>query len=267
MLERGFERAQQLRENSNPVRQSAIAQARRILQAAGVVDSGIPSDSTDKGLKPETVPQVNLLAQIIKDRLSTPEQVTSYWRTKLQADGERVEADISVPDCDWTAEEIARPMVDVLGNEVPGVMVYNSFQGKEGLSILGRMYPEMNHSYVGANTPITDTEDRIGWFKVEATVDAPNRDTNQAQLEAFAKKQGYIGQRLSTYILVAQAIKDLTGQYSDQGNTLSRLLGSRDEGHVIYVYFSPFGELYAGWNLALAYHYPRLGGRFEEVNN
>lgn len=38
MLERGFKSAQQLRENRNPVKQFAIAQARRILEAAGVVD-------------------------------------------------------------------------------------------------------------------------------------------------------------------------------------------------------------------------------------
>ncbi|MBI2017930.1 hypothetical protein HYS92_02680 [Candidatus Daviesbacteria bacterium] len=44
MLERGFERAQQHRENRNPVRQFAIQRAIDMLKAAGVVDSPLEVD-------------------------------------------------------------------------------------------------------------------------------------------------------------------------------------------------------------------------------
>lgn len=66
----------------------------------------------------------------------TPELVTNYWRAKLQVDGARVGIVVEVPDCDWTKEEIKRPMADIKGNRVhrvPGMMVYKpeQFKGKE----------------------------------------------------------------------------------------------------------------------------------------
>lgn len=67
MLEIGLERAQQLRENKKAVRQFALAQARKILQAAGVVDPRLEVETQparDKsGAKPEAAPKVDLRQQ------------------------------------------------------------------------------------------------------------------------------------------------------------------------------------------------------------
>ena len=211
----------------------------------------------------EAVPQVNLLAQVISERLSTPDKVTAYWREKLSADGARAGIDIVVPDCDWTAEEIRRPMVDREGREVPGMMVYKPFRGGGGLNLLGKMYPEMTQSSI--DTPVIENDERIGWFKVEALIDAPNLNSSQKQLEGFAIKTGYLGQRLSTYILASQASKDLVGEFFDQ-ETSSRLLGSRGNGFVLYVLIQSWNDQFsAEWRLPPEDHFAYLGGRFEEV--
>ena len=191
----------------------------------------------------------------------TPELVTNYWRAKLQVEGKRIGLDISVPDCDWTEEEIGKPMVDIRGKEVSSMMVYvpKQLTGKEGLILLDKMYPQTANFSAKNGTPILDGHQTTGWIKVEATIDAPNGNTRQKELEDFAKKQGYLGQRLSTYILASQASKDLTGRYLDEANTWSRLLGSRRGGHVFSARFG------SGDYLTSRSRHPSLGGRFEKV--
>lgn len=197
-----------------------------------------------------------------KDRI-TSELVTAFWRTKLQVDGARVGLEIAVPDCNWTEEEIRRPMVDRKGKEVPGMMVYKP--GEVTLPILGRMYRAMQNFSVAEDSPVTDTHDTAGWVKVEATIDAPNLGTTQKDLEKFAEKTGYLGQGEATYILASQASKDLSGQYFDQGSTWSRLLGSRGEGRVLCASFYSNGGLRVFWILGPQGRVSDLGGRSEEV--
>lgn len=208
----------------------------------------------------------NLLQQVIKEYEKgalTPELVTAFWRTKLQADTARVGLNIEVPECDWTAEEIRKPMVDIKGKAVPGIMVPSL---KEmALPILGKMYPKMDSYSVRDDTTVKDTHDISGWVKVEALVDAPNRNINLSDAEKFAEKQGYFGQREVTYILASQASKVLTGKYFDEGITRTWLLGSRFEGRVIRAYFYPDGFLYVGWRWYPEVSYPNIGWRFEEV--
>lgn len=66
MIERGFEKAQQLRENKGAVRQFAIQRAMDILKAAGVVDPKLEavahSATSDKEIKSEA-PKVDLRQQ------------------------------------------------------------------------------------------------------------------------------------------------------------------------------------------------------------
>jgi len=202
----------------------------------------------------------------LKSNPFSPEGFTNYWRAKFQ--GER---DITVPDCNWTEKEIRKPMVDIRGKEGPSMMVYVSKQliGKEGLIRLGKMYPQMADSSVRENTLITDTHRTTGWIKVEATIDnAPNGNTRQKDLEDLAKRQGYLGQRVGTYILVSQASKDLTEHYLDELDEVyiwSRLLGSRRGGRVVNAYFYSDGRLIVGRALTSRSRHPALGGRFEEV--
>lgn len=218
---------------------------------------------------PISVPLERAIAEYRKSPFS-PEVVTNYWRAKLRSDGKRIGLDISVSDCNWTEAEIKRPMVDVKGKEVPSMMVFvpQELTGKEGLVKLGQMYQKMVSSSVQEGTAaIQDSPDvnkRSGWIKVEATIDSPNINTTQKDLENHAKDKEYSRQRLSAYILASQASKDLKGHYLDEGSTRSRL-GSRYGSFAVRAGFNEDGYLNVLWDLYPQDHYPRMGGRFEEV--
>lgn len=200
----------------------------------------------------------------------SPEAVTNFWRTKLQVDGKRIGLGIKVPDCNWTEEEIRKPMVDNKGKEVSSMMVYvpEQLTGEKGLKRLGKMYPGMDSWAVKEGTIVQDSSDvnkKSGWVKVEATVDAPNLDTTQEGLENHAREKKYSPQRLNTYILASQASRDLTGHYLDEKSTYSRLPGSRCGGGVVRARFGSDGGLHVNWILGPRNHGANLGGRFEEV--
>lgn len=219
------------------------------------------------------------LTQAITELKTNPfskEAVVSYWRAKLQADGEKIGLVISVPACDWTEEKIGRPMKDIQGKKISSMMVYvpQELTRQEGLRKLGQMYPEMNSWSVQEDTLVRDNSDVNeggGWIKVEATVNAPNLNTTQKSLGDHVEKQRYSGQRysgqrLNTYILAAQASKDLTGHYlDDEGLTVSRLLGSCLGTHVVRASFHPDGSLDVRWYLPSSRCSLNLGGRFEEA--
>lgn len=276
MVMNRLEAARNLPENQNPAKQLAINKSEKILQDAGVKDPGmsvaIPVETSHLPTS-ETAPLNDVLDRVIAElRINpfSPEAVTNFWKTKLEADGKRIRLAISVPDCNWTEEEIRKPMKNNKGNEIPSMMVYvpQELTGTEGLVKLGQMYPKMRSWDVQEGTTVEDSPDankRGGWIKVEASVDAPNINTTQGDLEKHAKKQGYLGQRENSYILASQASKDLTGHYLDEGFTSSRLLGSRDGGHMVNTYFYSHGHLVISRDLYPQSHGALMGGRFEEV--
>lgn len=221
----------------------------------------------------ETIPSKDVLEKAIAEPEINPffpeAVITKFWKVKLQADGKRIGLNISVPDCNWTEEEIRKPMKDNRGNEVPSTMVYvpQELTGKEGLVKLGQMYPKMESWSVQEDTAVQDSPDankKGGWIKTEAAIDAPNLDTTQKDLEYHAKDKEYFPQTLNTFILASQASKDLTGHYLDEGSTWSRL-GSRDGGDVVRASFGSDGRLNVSWHLNPRAHGSSMGGRFEEV--
>lgn len=203
----------------------------------------------------------------------SPEALTNYWRTKLQEDGKKIGLDILVPDCNWTEEEIRRPMRDIRGNDVPSMMALDlrQLRGKKGLANLEQMYPKIENwpvgkrtgwfSYVRDNFEVNKKDE---WVKTEAIIDAPNINTTQRDLENHAKKQGYLSQWDCIYILISQVSKDLTGRYLDEGDTWSRL-GSRSEGSMVTANFYSDGSLDSVWFMDQLIHDSSLGGRFVEV--
>lgn len=96
--------------------------------------------------------------------IRTPEMWTAYWRAKFQVDAGKIGLNIEIPDCDWTDEEIRRPMVDIHGKEIDGIMV--PVMPDITLSVLGRMYPAMQSRTVREDSPVADTHDITGWIKV-----------------------------------------------------------------------------------------------------
>lgn len=142
----------------------------------------------------------------------TPEVVTAYWRSILPTH-------LTLPYCDWKVEEINRPMRTIDGRNIAGILVPD-FYIPPGLT--------------GFRPYLNDPHTANGYVKMEASVDAPNLNTSEEELKAFAREQGYQEGRLQTYTLASTAINNLTGGYInedgswlDQNCTWSRLLGIR----------------------------------------
>lgn len=269
--------------NQTPEQQKAIGIARQVLTSFNVVDPGpkievssiavadAPAIRTSEAA-PLAVESDGVLNQAIAELKAnpfSPEANTNYERARLRAKGKVIGLEVIVPACDWTEAEIRRPMKDKEGKEVPPMMIYlpDELMGQEGLVKLGQMYPKMGSSSVQGGTTVQDSSDankKGGWIKVEATVDAPNLNTTQGDLEKHAKKTGYFPQRENVYILAAQKSEDLGGCYFDEGQTWSRL-GSRVGGSVVSARFDPNGTLGVDWGLDPRDRDANLGGRFEEV--
>ncbi|MBI2613871.1 MAG: hypothetical protein HYW62_03785 [Candidatus Levybacteria bacterium] len=238
---------------------------------------GVPESSVPKAVVPdETNPlPSDVLGEAIAELKAnpfSPEALTNYWRVKLQVDGKRVGLEISVPDCNWTEEEIRLPMKDTGGNAVPSMLVYipGELMGQEGLAKLKQMYlsPSIQNSSVqkGANVQDrSDTNTKGVWVKVEATLDAPNLGTTRRDLKKHSIRQGYVPQRENTYILASEASRVLRGERFDV-NTWS-WLGSRLICYGFYVsYRLSLDGSFLGSTRSLPPKSPRyIGGRFEEM--
>jgi len=130
---------------------------------------------------------------------------------------------------------------------------------------LGKMFPKMGSWAVQEDNSVVDVVNNSGWLWIESSIDAPNRNTTQEQLERKFKKEGKKGQSLRTYIVGGQVSKLLAGEYFDEGSTWSRLLGSRDEGRVLYSCFGSVGYLGVGSGWGPGDLVEDIGGRSEEV--
>lgn len=130
---------------------------------------------------------------------------------------------------------------------------------------LGRMFPKMGSWVVAEGNSVVDTINNSGWLWIESSVDAPNRNTTEKQLEDIFKKAKRQGQSLRTYIIGGQIAKLLTDQYFDQGPNWSRLLGSCRGGRVLDSRFHSVGSLYVYSHLHPGYHHEFIGGRSEEA--
>ncbi|MBI4091814.1 MAG: hypothetical protein HY427_01250 [Candidatus Levybacteria bacterium] len=269
MVQERLRAAKGLPENQDPTRQFAINQASRLLRVARVKDPG-PKDSADRisrtrSRAPEQESQEAPRRTIAeyKQGVSTPELWTTYWQDKFQADGRRIGINLEVPDCDWTEEEIKRPMVDIRGERIDGIMV--PVVSSITLPVLGRMYPAMQSRTVREDSPVVDTHNTQGWIKVYGAGNAPNCNTGQAEAEKFAGEKGYLPGREITYILGSQAKKDFSNEYFDQGATWSWLPGSQIDGRLVNASFYPRGRLHALWHLNPDIPDQSYGWRFEEV--
>lgn len=202
--------------------------------------------------------------QEYKTQPLTPELVDRTWQTLWKVWkvwGERVDHVLYVPTCDRTKEELAK-----LKEENRAVILApDEIYTRGGLVLLGRMFPKMQSTTVSERTTITNENNRGGCIDVEMDLESPNRDTTEKDLEKLFKAQGRKGQREATYIIASQFSKLLTDHYFDEGDTSSRLPGSRNEGSVIGARFYSGGGLRVSWYLGPQNQFPLLGGRCEGV--
>lgn len=239
----------------------AQRQAFNVARDAGLVEElpvqAAKPESKRNKLTPEE--RFQKLAEEYKKHPANPAINTKIWQAFL--------SEANVPACDWTAAEISAPIIDIEGKKHQGMMVFvpDEFLGVAGLVKLGEKFPEMNNYSTKPGTPIESENRPGGWIKIEADIDAPNRNTTEEQLTNHFSSQSRLGQREAVFILGSQFSKRVNGHYFDEGLTSSRLPGSRRGGRVVYAGFRSAGGLHVGSDLGPRDHIPDLGGRSEGV--
>src|SRR3989344_2880420 len=123
----------------------------------------------------------DFLAQVIREYKTTshtPELIYKTWQAIWNAWGEPIGHSFDVPACDRTSEQL-----EALRAEVRGVLlVPDEIYTKEGLALLGRIFPKMGNWSVGENTTVVNEREGEGCIDVEMTVDAPYR-TDRGYME------------------------------------------------------------------------------------
>lgn len=216
---------------------------------------------SDGGSKKAEKLPLGLLEQAVKEfkeKPHTPEVVTSYWQTLWNAWGEGANLSLVVSPCDRDTEEIKQ--LETEGRKL--VYVPNELASQESHHILGSIFPQMQSHSIEKDNSVTNESSQGGWFDIEASLDSPNLDTKEKDLENLFKKEGKAGERLNTYIIGSQDAKLQTGHYFDE-KTVSRLLGSRYWGHVVIASFHVYGHLDVSWYLPSQGRASRWGGRSE----
>ena len=157
-----------------------------------------------------------------------PEVVTALWKAIWMDWGREVDIEIQVPLVDRTEGELREL------KEQGRMMIYvpQKVATQQTRHLLGKIFPEMQSYSVEEGNPVTNKGIEGGWFDVEASLDAPNTNTREADLKKTFKAQGKQGQTVNQYIVGSQFLKLTTGNYFDE-NTYSRLLGSRYDGGVV----------------------------------
>ena len=132
------------------------------------------------------------------------------------------------------------------------------------------MFHETGLLFSREDYPVVDTTNNSGWLWIESSVDAPNRNTTQKQLEEKFEKKGIQGQSPTTYIVGSQISKYLNCFYFDSLRTSSRLLGCHYEAKFFnglspIVRTDPDGKLeVSSWFTEPTDHDVGIGGRSEE---
>jgi hypothetical protein len=198
------------------------------------------------------------LEQAIKNfrkNSTSPEAVTTYWKAKLPT--------LSIPDCDWTQDEIATPMRDINGDQVPGIMLPS---GREiTLSVLGEIFPKSFNREIAGE--VQDTHEVDGWVRMESIRTTPNWRVPKDEIEDFAFQNGYLGGRIKSYLLALLATRDLHRYYLNEDGTWTWLLGSHREGEIMVAGFLSDNKINRMIvSSASEYDTPFQGGwRFEET--
>lgn len=192
-----------------------------------------------------------------KKNLVSPEYLTQFMRNFWVEAGQRVGKNIVVDNFPLTAKEIKEK---AKGGQM-AIFVPDGLTRED----LGKMFPKMKSWATQEENLVVDEVNNSGWLWIEASVDAPNRNTTQGQLEEKFRKEGKQGQSLRTYIIGSQISKLLTDHYFDEGPIWLRLLGSCFEDGVLYSSFNLGGGLHVCSVWVPEYHAEYMGGRSEEV--
>lgn len=169
----------------------------------------------------------------------TPELVNSTWKAIWETWGQRVNHTFQVPSCDRTSEELTQ--LQKKGKEI--LMLPDELYAKDGLVILGRIFPFMDNNWTTREiAEITNEHDKGGSMDVEMGFRTLNTNSNEIEEMDIHKKENRIGIRLATYIVGSQFSKLLTGLYFDE-STWSPIRGSRTGRDRLDAGFDSYGRL------------------------
>lgn len=200
--------------------------------------------------------------------LDDPAFLTSAWRDLILTLERSLGPLGEVRECDWSAEEISRPMIDISGKSVPGMMLYLPpdlvLPHQRQKDFLGKFLE------VKASSE-TETHNTSGWLKVYWSLRAPNPSVAWSEAGKFAEEHGYLPGRERTYILASLISKAVTGHAFDEPGlihqSISGLPGSVRDGVMVFARSNRHGAASSIWcppetaEVAAGL----VGWRFEEV--
>lgn len=221
---------------------------------------------------PEYIPQDEQFEGVKRELLTqhhTPDLITRYWQARWNMLGKLVGLTYEVMDCDYYQDEIEG--LEHLPE--PRRLYYAPDQLEttpEGLILLGRMHPKMDHWTVKAGTSVTYAHNQGGYFHMESSSQTPYLGSTELQLEEKLKDLAKIypayiwsGPRLANLIIASQDSDELIGNYFEE-SSWAYLLGFRsDSEELLHVGFSPTGRLRVPGNFNPKNHPEPTGARFE----
>lgn len=210
-----------------------------------------------KGLSKSHIEKMEDATREYKNNLNSPELLTQFMCAFWQEAGQKIGKHYIVSKFPLKSKEI----------EERGKNSQIAIFVPEGVNRvdLGKIFPRMKNWAVQEGNSVIDTINNFGWLWIESSVDAPNLNTTQGQLEGKFEKEKRQGQSLRTFIVGGQINKLLTDKYFNEGPTWSRLLGSCSGSLVLGSFFDPVGGLDVYSLLDPEGHSEHLGGRSEEM--
>lgn len=191
--------------------------------------------------------------------------VFDYWSDSAKSTG-LVVPDIKVEPLNVPLSSLNETTFDSEGFSVPTTMIFYppELRGKDGLILMGKMFPQLGTRTVRDNTPLQSENDFTGWLNVEAVFEAPNVNTTEHQLREHFNSIERIGMSENQYIIFSLFTKLVFGRYVDY-SVLCRLLDSRLENYVINARFGTLGDLHVNSHLRPSLRGEELGGRSIKV--
>lgn len=199
-----------------------------------------------------------------RDKPTSPERLYNFqeahWNVNRLAAG-LPKSDVVVEDVPYSEAQMRKFTRRDFGLFLPQVFSTD----KEGLSLLGKVYPQMRWDIQPVIGEVTNLDQDgnpfslFGWMRTEKIINAPYRKTDQTAAEKAIGNR--LGQTLNVYAEAGNQSKLLTGQYLDEISTWVRVLRSRARGQVLDAHFLPSGLCNVLWNLRSALVRPGLGVR------
>ena len=180
----------------------------------------------------ETDPLVSAV-EAYQNQPHTPELITQTLQAVWSVRGEIIGQTYEITPCPLTKEEIA--YLEASGQRLS--FLPPELAGQRTRHKLGKIFPQIQSHGTRISNPITNNQDRAGWFAYESSISAPHTNMAQEEIENAARN-GLRRLTLNQYIVAGQDSKLFTGSYLDERRTWSNLDSFRDF-RIVNAHFYP----------------------------